>query len=173
MVVLAPSVDAIKEIHAHFIRQYGVSGYMSEGMIEGCIERAMTYVYDFKPFPRIFLKAAAILESIIIFHPFVDGNKRTAFETTRIFLRLNGYEIIVPTEEGIQFTRAIANLKVTKIETIVEWIRKHTKRRISYLFNSLITQYLLLTYYRTSPERRQTAAEKVLVLVRAIDIYID
>lgn len=133
----------------------------------------MTYVYDFKPFPRIFLTAAAILESIIIFHPFVDGNRRMAFETTRIFLRLNGYEITVPTEEGIRFTRAIANLKVKKIETIVEWIRKYAESRLSYLFNSIITKFLFLMYYRTSPERRQTAPDEILVLVRAIKAYIE
>lgn len=55
---------------------------MCEGMIEGCLERAMTYVYGFRPFPRLFLRAAALLYSFIVFHPFVDGNKRTAFQTT-------------------------------------------------------------------------------------------
>ncbi|MFQ6095182.1 MAG: Fic family protein [Candidatus Bathyarchaeia archaeon] len=82
MVTLAPSAETIKQIHAFFIRQYGVGGYMCEGMIEGCLERAMTYVYVFRPFPRLFLRAAALLYSFIVFHPFVDGNKRTAFQTT-------------------------------------------------------------------------------------------
>jgi len=112
MVILVPSVPTIKKIHDVFIRQYGVKGYMCEGMVEGCIERAMTYVYKFQPFPKLFVKAGAILYSIIIFHPFIDGNKRTAFQTTKLFLRFNGYELIVPQDEGVTFTKAIADGKI-------------------------------------------------------------
>ena len=111
MVTLAPSILAVKEIHLTFIRQYGVDGYMCEGMVSGCLERAMTYIYDFKPFPKLFMKAAAVLYSFITFHPFVDGNKRTAFETTKMFLRLNGYELIVSANDGVAFTRALEDRK--------------------------------------------------------------
>ena len=112
MVVLAPSPDAIKEIHNTFVRRYGVAGYMCEGMVEGCLERATTYVYKFQPFPKLFLKAAALLYSIIIFHPFVDANKRTAFESTKILLRLNGYQLTVTSAEGVNFTKSIAESKI-------------------------------------------------------------
>jgi len=118
MVILAPTDKAIKGIHDIFMKQYGCKGYMCEGMVEGCLERAMTYVYKYQPFPKIFLKAGAILYSFITFHPFVDGNKRTAFETTRVFLRLNGYELRVPTEEGFDFTRAIADQKIVDVDEI-------------------------------------------------------
>lgn len=124
MVLLGPSAFAVKEIHATFIRQYGVAGYMCEGMVEGCLERAMTYIYKYQPFPKLFIKASAILHSIITFHPFVDGNKRTAFETTKIFLRLNGYELIAP-KDGVDFAKAIADGKITKVEEIAGWLKRY------------------------------------------------
>jgi death-on-curing protein len=119
MVLLAPSPGAIKEIHNTFVRRYGVAGYMCEGMVEGCLERATTYVYKFQPFPKLFLKAAALLYSIIIFHPFVDANKRTAFESTKILLRLNGYQLTVTPSEGVNFTKSIAESKITELSTLL------------------------------------------------------
>jgi death-on-curing protein len=119
MVLLAPSLGAIKEIHNTFVRRHGVAGYMCEGMVEGCLERATTYVYKFQPFPKLFLKAAALLYSIIIFHPFVDANKRTAFESTKILLRLNGYQLTVTPSEGVNFTKSIAESKITELSTLL------------------------------------------------------
>lgn len=172
MVLLVPSVLVIKQIHATFIRQYGVGGYMNEGMVEGCLERAMTYVYRFQPFPKLFMKASAILYSYITFHPFVDGNKRTAFETTKIFLRLNGYELIAP-KDGVDFTRAIAEHKVTKIEEIAEWLRRYSKRKLGFLFDSFLLKFILLTYSQLSKERLQTIPEQVFVLLQTVKLYPD
>jgi len=173
MVLLAPSTEAIKQIHATFIKQYGVAGYMSEGMIEGCIERAMTYVYKFQPFPKLFVKAASILYSFIVFHPFVDGNKRTAFETTKIFLRLNGYELVVPTKEGVDFTKAIADLKIAENGEITKWLRKHAKWKLGYNFNSFLLKFVLLLYSKSTKGELESAPPNILLLLRAIRLYPD
>ena len=71
--------------------------------------------------------AAKILIAIIQGHPFVDGNKRTGFEATDIFLVRNGYYINCTPDEGVDFALSIARneLKEDKIE---EWLNKHTKR---------------------------------------------
>ena len=167
MAVLAPSPDAIKAIHSTFIRQYGIDGYMSEGMVEGCLERAMTYVYNFKPFPKLFLKAAAILFSFIVFHPFVDGNKRTAFQTTRVFLQLNGYELTVDPEEGVQFTKAIADQKITDIGEIVKWLRQHSKRSLLYLATCLMLKFSL----QNASERSRKMLQELLF--PAVRLYPD
>jgi len=172
MVLLVPSVLVIKQIHATFIKQYGVGGYMSEGMVEGCLERAMTYVYKFQPFPKLFMKASAILYSYITFHPFVDGNKRTAFETTKIFLRLNGYELIAP-KDSVDFTRAIAEHKVTKIEEIAGWLKKYSKRKLGYMINSFLLKFLLLSYSTVPEEKLHTIPQQVFLLLQAIKLYPD
>lgn len=172
MVILVPSVSTIKEIHATFIRQYGVDGYMCEGMVEGCIERAMTYIYKFKPFPKLFLKAGAMLYSFITFHPFVDGNKRTAFETTKIFLRLNGYELIAP-KDGVDFTRAIADGKIAKVEEIAAWLGTYSKRKLSYILDSFLLKFVLQLYSKSSKEELQTLPKQALLLLQAIEPYPD
>jgi death-on-curing protein len=154
MVLLAPTDEAIKIIHDTFMKQYGCKGYMCEGMVQGCLERAMTYVYKYQPFPKLLMKAGAILYSFITFHPFVDGNKRTAFETTRIFLRLNGYELRVPTQEGVDVTRAIANQEITDVTMIAMWLRKYSRRNIIYVIMSFLTKGVIRGYNNLPKERK-------------------
>ena len=172
MVLLTPSAVTIKQIHDTFIAHYGVGGFMSEGMVEGCLERAMTYIYRFQPFPKLFLKAAAMLYSFIIFHPFVDGNKRTAFETTKIFLRLNGYELIAP-QDGVDFTRAIANYKITKVEEIAAWLKRYSKRRLGYMINGFLLKFILLSYSTVSKEQLRTMPRQTFLLLQALKLYPD
>ncbi len=171
MVLLAPSVVVVKAIHDTFIRQYGVAGYMCEGMVEGCLERAMTYIFEFQPFPKLFLKASALLYSFITFHPFVDGNKRTAFETTKIFLRLNGYELIVAPEDGVDFTRAIATQKITKIEEIAEWLKKHSRRKLGYMLSSFLLKFMLRSYSKTPKEKLHMIPEQIQLFIQTVKVY--
>lgn len=173
MVLLAPTAKAINSIHDEFIRQYGCKGYMCEGMVEGCLERAMTYVYKYQPFPKLFVKAGAILYSFITFHPFVDGNKRTAFETTRIFLRLNGYDLLVPSDEGVKFTKAIADLKITDVDKIALWLRSYTRRNILYMIESFLTKRLIHDYYNLPKKRRALLSAEALTLVSTVQIFPD
>jgi len=111
---------------------------MCEGMVQGSIERAMTDIYDFQPFPSLFRKAAALLYSIIVFHPYVDGNKRTATVGTALFLGLNGYEFNPPVEEAIRMAVAIANQHVSDTVEIAKWVRKYSKRRLRLTLLNLI-----------------------------------
>jgi death-on-curing protein len=171
MAILTPSPIAIKEIHDAFVRRYGVAGYMCEGMVEGCLERAMTFVYDFQPFPKLFLKAAALLYSLIVFHPFVDANKRTAFESTRILLRLNGYKLTVTASEGVNFTKSIAELKVTEVLDIAKWLRQHSKRDLGYMLQSFLLKFMILSYSKTSKEQLATLPKQTLLLLQATKLY--
>jgi death-on-curing protein len=173
MVILTPSPIAIKEIHDTFVRRYGVAGYMCEGMVEGCLERAMTFVYDYQPFPKLFLKAAALLYSVIVFHPFVDANKRTAFESTRILLRLNGYKLMVTASEGVNFTKSIAELKIAEVLDIARWLRQHSKRDLGYALQSLFMKFLILSYSKMSKEQLATLPKQTLLLLQATKLYPD
>jgi len=173
MVILTPSPIAIKEIHDTFVRRYGVAGYMCEGMVEGCLERSMTFVYEFQPFPKLFLKAAALLYSIIVFHPFVDANKRTAFESTRILLRMNGYRLKVTASEGVAFTKSIAELKVTQVFDIAKWLRQHSKRDVGYTIQSFLLKFIILNYSKISEERLAILPKPTLVLLQATSLFPD
>ncbi len=66
-------------------------------------------------------KAAFLLYNLIARHPFVNGNKRTAFELVKLFLRLNGYEIKAKSQETYPFLADIAAGKVS-LNQAEEWI---------------------------------------------------
>jgi len=71
------------------IRQYGGSdGVRDVGLLEATLFRPQTGYYS-----DIIEEAAALLESLAINHPFVDGNKRVAFAVTDVFLKINGHKI--------------------------------------------------------------------------------
>lgn len=75
--------------HKHLIERYGgPSGIRDLGALESALHRPRTGYYD-----TIVHEAAALLESLINNHPFLDGNKRVAFAVVDVFLRINGYSI--------------------------------------------------------------------------------
>lgn len=173
MRILAPSVLLIKEIHSFFIRQYGEEGYLSEGMVEGCLEYAMTHVYDFKPFPKLFLKAAALLFSIITFHPFVDGNKRTAFQSTKLLLYYNGYELSVDTNDGVELTTSIAARNLTDIDKIAEWLKDHSQRKLKTIIWTNLLKMILPFYLDTPKSILRILPEPIILLTKAFKLYDD
>ena len=72
-------------------------------------------------------KAATLLMDIARRHPFVDGNKRTAFESMLAFLELNGKKLDVGTSS--RFNVVVWSIKPkTQLEEIVTWIANHTRR---------------------------------------------
>ena len=67
-------------------RHGGASGVRDPGALEAALFRPQTGYYD-----DIVAEAAALLESLAINHPFVDGNKRIAFAAADVLLRINGW----------------------------------------------------------------------------------
>ena len=76
-------------MHVVLIQKYGgLSGVRDPGALEAALYRPQTGYYK-----DTIEQAAALMESLAINHPFVDGNKRIAFAATDVFLRINGYEL--------------------------------------------------------------------------------
>lgn len=83
------TVADILAIHAIQIRRYGGSpGLRDAGALESALFRPQTGYYE-----DLVAEAAALLESLAINHPFVDGNKRVEFAAADVFLRINGWRI--------------------------------------------------------------------------------
>ncbi len=75
--------------HRLLIERYGgADGVRDLGALESALHRPQTGYYA-----SIIHEAAALLQSLVQNHPFVDGNKRVAFAVTDVFLRINGYRI--------------------------------------------------------------------------------
>lgn len=66
---------------------------------------------------------------MVIVHPFLNGNKRTAFGLTEVFLESNGYTVSLDAAEGLEFLVGIAAGKVSETE-VEGWTARHlTERR--------------------------------------------
>lgn len=80
------TVADVLGLHAVLLQRYGgAPGGRDPGALEAALFRPQTGYYE-----DIVMEAAALLESLAINHPFVDGNKRIAFAATDVFLRING-----------------------------------------------------------------------------------
>ena len=76
-------------MHTVLMQRYGGSpGVRDPGALEAALFRPQTGYYD-----DIVAEAAALLESLAVNHPFVDGNKRIAFAAADVFLRINGWRL--------------------------------------------------------------------------------
>lgn len=83
------TVSEALAMHTVLIQRYGgAEGLRDAGALESALSRPQTGYYE-----DIIEEAAALLESLAINHPCVDGNKRIAFAVTDVFLRINGYRI--------------------------------------------------------------------------------
>ena len=77
-------------IHSDLIEQYGgAPGVRDMGALESALYRPQSGYYD-----DLAQAACALLESLAMNHPFVDGNKRVAFGALEVFLMLNGHEVV-------------------------------------------------------------------------------
>jgi death-on-curing protein len=120
------SLPELALIHERVIEETGgVHGVTNPGGLESVLERPFTSFGGVALFPDLVSKVAALIHGIIAFHPFADGNKRTALVAADVCLRLNGYRII-PSEEVEPFFWAVARSE-REIDGITEWLRSHTE----------------------------------------------
>jgi death-on-curing protein len=130
--IFYPTSEEVETLHGIIIEQRGTRGWMSKGMVKGCLEWASTYVFNMRPFPTLLSQASALMYGFISFHPFADGNKRTALMTTAFFLFLNGHSLEIK-EDAPDFTKRVAERCLDsahdtdeEIARIAGWILKNT-----------------------------------------------
>lgn len=120
---LIPTVQLVNDIHDGILRldRFPAPGLKSKGSVEACINRIFMAVYGVEQFPGVLLKAAGLLYSFAgPFHPYIDGNKRTALVLTKVFLLVNGYFFYYPSNTE-EFIHLVAQDKIDEQE-IVEWL---------------------------------------------------
>ena len=120
---LYPTLAETLELHRRLIDRFGgKDGVRDLGLLESALMRPQTGYYK-----SLSLEASALLQSLALNHPFVDGNKRVAFATTAIFLRMNGYRLKVDADNGESFLIDQVIAKKVSIEIIADWLEKHMK----------------------------------------------
>jgi death-on-curing protein len=116
-------VDDILAIHADQIERYGGGkGIRDAGLLEAALFRPQTGYY-----PTLIDEAAALWESLSQNHPFVDGNKRTAFAATYVFLAINGLDIIATDDETQDFVLGLYATSNITFENLRAWLSENTK----------------------------------------------
>ena len=114
-------------IHARLIAETGGQhGLRDLGLLLSAVARPGGTFDGDELYPDLYHKAAALMESLINNHPFVDGNKRSGTASAAIFLRINGTQLTASHEELESFVLAIARGEET-VETIAEWLNLNTK----------------------------------------------
>jgi death-on-curing protein len=119
----------VLNIHNLLIDKFGGSkGIRDQGSLESAIHRPFATLDNQNLYPAASDKAAAILESILINHPFVDGNKRTAYVLMRLILINDGYDIVASQEEKYQIVIS-ASIGEARFDDIKIWIEAHLQRK--------------------------------------------
>ena len=115
------TVTEVLAIHEDQIARYGGSdGVRDRGLLESALFRPQTGYYA-----DLIEEAAALWESLGQNHPFVDGNKRTAFAVTYTFLAINGGLIAAEAPETHAFIIGLHDTGRFNFERLTEWLRNN------------------------------------------------
>lgn len=119
------SVEQALKIHTIAIERFGgLDGIKDQGSLESALARPFQSYGGVDLYESVYQKAAAIGESIIINHPFLDGNKRTGYLLMEALLRVHDIRIKALDEELYNFVISIATGEI-HYEEIVVWLQKN------------------------------------------------
>ncbi|MES2331557.1 MAG: type II toxin-antitoxin system death-on-curing family toxin [Bacteroidota bacterium] len=124
------SFKEVEGIHETLIKQFGGShGIRDKEALSSAIARPFQTFDGKELYPRPIDKAASLIESILVNHPFVDGNKRTGYVLMRLLLLRNKSDIKASQEEKYTFVISIASGQ-SNFDTIVEWLASHLVKNV-------------------------------------------
>jgi death-on-curing protein len=119
-------LHTVSYIHNKLLDQHGGSrGIRDLGGLEAALARPYATFDQRELYPTALDKAAAIFESVIINHPFIDGNKRTAYVLMRLTLLNHDSDITATKDEKYQMT-IFASEGLYRFDEIRQWLSEHT-----------------------------------------------
>jgi death on curing protein len=115
------TVAEVIAIHHHQIEEYGgAHGLPDQGALEAAVFRPQTGYYN-----DISEEAAALLESLVNNHAFLDGNKRVGFAAMHTFLLVNGFDLDVSSNAAYGFMIETMEQGKFRFALLHEWIAAH------------------------------------------------
>ncbi len=120
-------LSQVLNIHNRQINKFGgTSGIRDEGLLESALAQPQATFGGQFLHPTLPEQAAAYLYHLAKNHPFVDGNKRTAFAVMDTFLRINGYRLDLSADATYQMVLDVVEDRMSK-EALGEFLQKHIK----------------------------------------------
>lgn len=120
------ALDDILELHKRSIADYGgLNGIRDIGLLESAIARAYQTFEGNDLYPTPYEKAAALGESLITNHPFIDGNKRTGMAAMYALLLENNIRLTASSDKLYTLILSISTSSI-KLEEIVSWLKENS-----------------------------------------------
>jgi death on curing protein len=120
------TAERVLFVHYRLIHETGGEyGVRDLGLLESAVARPQSTFDRQELYPDVFEKAAALMESLINNHPFVDGNKRTGIASAVLFLQQNGISFSAKNADLEKFTLRVASSKAGRSE-ITKWLKSHS-----------------------------------------------
>ncbi|MEO1763493.1 MAG: type II toxin-antitoxin system death-on-curing family toxin [Cyanobacteria bacterium J06629_18] len=117
------------ELHRQIIEQSGGAlGIRDLGALESALAQPYMTFSGEELYPTLVDKASAIGFSLVMNHPFIDGNKRIGHAAMEVFLVMNGVEIDASVDEQESIFLSLASGKL-KREEFTHWLKSHVKVR--------------------------------------------
>ena len=115
-------------LHALVIEETGGSdGVRDVALLASAAAKPQTSFGGKELYQGVFLKAAVLLEAVVNYHAFVDGNKRTGFVAATRFLFLNGHTFS-GSNKDVEKTVLLIATKKMQVGDIAAWLKKNSKR---------------------------------------------
>ena len=99
------------------------------GLLGSAVARPQTSIGGEDAYPTIWLKAAALLQSIVDNHALVDGNKRLGWLATAVFLEINDASVAAAPNDDVYDLVMTVAAEVSTIEEIAEKLQLLHRRR--------------------------------------------
>jgi death-on-curing protein len=121
------TIPEVLFIHFQMIERFGgTHGVLNLGGLESAVARPQATIKGDDLYASVLEKAAVLLHSLVLNHPFQDGNKRTALTALGLFLHYNGMVLEGSRTDAENFFVNVADTHV-EVETIVDWLQSHAR----------------------------------------------
>lgn len=120
------NLEEVLYLHQEIIKKTkGKEGIIDFGLLHASIERPKASFGGKDLYSDVFAKAASLIHSLILNHPFVDGNKRTGLVAMILFLEINRVRLKADTSQLLKLVLDIEKKKYS-IKSLAGWIRKYS-----------------------------------------------
>ncbi|NJL55753.1 type II toxin-antitoxin system death-on-curing family toxin [bacterium] len=117
----------VLKLHRRIVEESGGAlGLRDVGLLESAVNQPRMTFGEQELYPTLIDKASALCFSMVMNHPFIDGNKRTGHAAMETFLVLNGLEISAPADKQEQIILNLASGELRR-DAFTEWLQQNVK----------------------------------------------